>query len=299
VALEVSSLSFWYGGEEQVVLHDVDLKVPRGQFLALVGANGSGKTTLVKHFNGLLRPGRGEVRVAGRRTANRSIGELARQVGYLAQHPEHQIFGATVREELSFGPRNLGLASAEVEARVQDALTRFGLADVAERPPAILSYGLRRRVTLASLATLDSPVLALDEPTVGLDALGRRETLDWMAEAHAQGRTILLVTHDMALAAARAERVIVLHQGRIIADGLPDELFQGTALMGRASLVPPPVVALSQALQPLGLQGTCLTVDAFCEAYSSLMDSRSTPQPGQVDDVRPARPALDEHDPAL
>lgn len=273
VALEVADLWFWYR-ESEPVLRGVDLRVPRGQFVALVGANGSGKTTLVKHLNGLLRPRRGQVRVAGEDTDQRSVGELARQVGYLFQHPEQQIFSANVRQELAFGPRNLGLAPAEVKARVEGALARFALDAVADQPPAIMSYGLRRRVTLASLAAMDPPVLVLDEPTVGLDAPGRRETFDWLTELQADGRTIFLVTHDMALAAEYADRVLVLYQGQIIADGPPGVLFQQNHVLARASLVPPPVMALAQELQPNGLQGAGQTVDTFCAAYIALVEGR-------------------------
>lgn len=274
LALEANDLWFWYD-EDVPVLRGVDLGVPRGQFLALVGANGSGKTTLVKHFNGLLRPGRGQVQVGGQDAAGHSIGELARQVGFLFQHPEHQIFSPTVRQELAFGPHNLGLSPAEADSQVQAALDRFDLAAVADQPPAILSYGLRRRVTLASLAAADPSVLVLDEPTVGLDATGRQETFDWLAELHAKGRTILLVSHDMTLVGEYAERVVVLHSGQVLADRKPTEVFQRTDLLDLASLVQPPVVALAQALWPQGLPEDCLTVEAFCAAYCALVEDKA------------------------
>ena len=274
-ALEVTGLWFWYDDEDDPALRGLDLAIPQGQFVTLVGANGSGKTTLVKHFNGLLRPRRGKVRVAGGETAGRSVGELARKVGYLFQHPEQQIFGATVRQELAFGPRNLGLARTEVEARVEAALARFDLLTVADRPPAILSYGLRRRVTLASLAAMDPPVLVLDEPMVGLDAPGLCETFSWLVELHAQGRTILVVTHDMALAAEYADRIVVLHEGQIIGDGGPADIFEETDLLARASLTLPPLVALTQALRPYGLRGDALTLDAFCERFLALAEART------------------------
>lgn len=266
-ALEVAGLRFWYDDQNVPALRSVDLAVPRGQFVALVGANGSGKTTLAKHCNGLLRPKHGRVYVHGADAAGRSVGELARQVGFLFQHPEQQIFSATVRQELVFGPHNLGLPETEIETRVETALAHFALAAVAGKPPAILGYGLRRRVTLASLATMDPPVLVLDEPAVGLDAAGLRETFAWLAELHAQGRTILLITHDMALAAEHAERVVVLHQGQVIADETPAGIFCQPNLLARASLAPPPTVALAQALH---LTGNCLTVDAFCDEYVAL-----------------------------
>jgi energy-coupling factor transport system ATP-binding protein len=275
IALDVDGLWFWYDEENAPALRGLDLVIPRGQFAALVGANGSGKTTLVKQFNGLLRPRRGRVRLASEDTTGRTVGELARQVGYLFQHPEQQIFGSTVRQELAFGPRNLGLARAEVEARVEAALARFGLAAVADRPPAILSYGLRRRVTLASLAAMDPPLLVLDEPTVGLDAPGLRETFNWLVELQAQGRTILLVTHDMALTAEYADRLIVLHEGQIIGDGAPADIFEEADLLARASLTPPPLAALAGALRPYGLRGDALTLDAFCEQFLALAEART------------------------
>ncbi|MFN2184187.1 MAG: energy-coupling factor ABC transporter ATP-binding protein [Anaerolineae bacterium] len=275
--LEVSGLCYWYDDENAPVLHDLDLAVPRGEFLALVGANGSGKTTLTKHFNGLLRPRRGRVRVDGADTSGRSVGELSRQVGYLFQNPEQQIFSPTVRQELAFGPRNAGLSSAEVESRVRDALDRFRLGGVAGSPPAILSYGLRRRVTLASLAAMDPPLLVLDEPTVGLDAPGLAETFDWLAELHAQGRTIVLVTHDMSLAAEHADRIVAMRQGEIVASALPAELFRQQELLAQVSLAAPPVLSLARTLVPLGLSGTSLTVESFCDEYAALLKARALP----------------------
>ena len=275
--LEVSGLGDWYDDENAPVLHDLDLAVPRGEFLSLVGANGSGKTTLTKHFNGLLRPRRGRVRVDGADTSGRSVGELSRQVGYLFQNPEQQIFSPTVRQELAFGPRNAGLSSAEVESRVRDALDRFRLGGVAGSPPAILSYGLRRRVTLASLAAMDPPLLVLDEPTVGLDAPGLAETFDWLAELHAQGRTIVLVTHDMSLAAEHADRIVAMRQGEIIASALPAELFRQQELLAQVSLAAPPVLSLARTLVPLGLSGTSLTVESFCDEYAALLKARALP----------------------
>jgi cobalt transport protein ATP-binding subunit len=275
--LEVAALWFWYDDENTPVLRGLDMAVLRGEFLALVGANGSGKTTLTKHFNGLLRPRRGRVRVGGKDTAGRPVGELARHVGYLFQNPEQQIFSPTVRQEVAFGPRNLGLPSAEAESRVGHALDRFRLSAVADNPPAILSYGLRRRVTLASLAAMDPPVLVLDEPTVGLDARGLAETFDWLAELHAKGRTIVLVTHDMSLAAEHADRIVAMHQGQILASAPPAELFQQEALLSQASLAAPPVLRLARALVPFGMRGDNLTVESFCGEYAALIKGRAQP----------------------
>jgi cobalt transport protein ATP-binding subunit len=271
--LQIRDLWFWYQ-ESTPVLRGVDLAISRGEFVAIVGANGSGKTTLVKHLNGLLRPKRGQVQVEGEDAAHLSIGELAQRIGLLFQHPEQQIFSATVRQELAFGPHNLGLSPAVVSERVDAALARFDLSALAEQPPAILSYGQRRRVTLASLAAMDPAILVLDEPTVGLDAPGLHETFDWLAELHTRGHTILLVTHDMALAAEYAGRAVILHQGQILGDGPPAELFQQSELLARASLVPPPVMALANALRSCGLESKGLTVASFCDDYVAFLGRR-------------------------
>jgi energy-coupling factor transporter ATP-binding protein EcfA2 len=294
LALETTGLWFWYQ-QGSPVLQGIDLYVPSGQFLAIVGANGSGKTTLVKHFNGLLRPRRGQVKVRDQKTTGRSVGELARQVGFLFQHPEQQIFSASVRREVAFGPQNLGLAPAEVEARVDAALTRFDLLRIAESPPAILSYGIRRQVTLASLAAMDPPILVLDEPTVGLDARGVRETFAWLRELHAGGRTIVLVTHDMNLVAEYAERAVILSTGKILGDSQPATLFRQPDLLARASLRLPPVMALAEALRSRGLAGDALTVEAFCRAYAALLDTPSPAGgdgPGGTDAQAPVRKGL-------
>jgi len=281
--LEIAGLWFWYEDEAAPVLRGLDLAVERGEFLALVGANGSGKTTLTKHFNGLLRPRRGSVRVNGEDAGGRPVGELARQVGYLFQNPEQQIFGPSVHEEVAFGPQNLGLTAREVEARVEAALERFGLSDVAGSPPAIMGYGLRRRVTLASLAAMDPLILVLDEPTVGLDARGLAETFDWLAELQAQGRTIVLVTHDMALASKHADRVVVMCEGQILASAPPIELFQQRKLLLQASLAAPPVLELAQALMPWGMKGNSLTVGSFVDEYAALITTRAERGPGPAE----------------
>ena len=278
-ALEARDVWHRYGEGSSPVLHGVSLRVPPGQLVALVGANGSGKTTLAKQFIGLLRPWKGWVSVAGQDAAGLPVGELARQVGYLFQHPEQQIFSPTVQQEVAFGPKNQGLDAAEVQNRVASALSRFDLEPVAEHPPAILSYGLRRRVTLAALAALDSPILILDEPVVGLDARERRETLTWLRELHGQGRTILLITHDMGLVAEHAQRVLVLDGGRLLADVSPSKLFHQPELLAQASLSPPPVVALVRALQASGLPSAsvpdgAITIRGFVDWFAACVEGR-------------------------
>ncbi len=260
LAVDCANLSYAYQPHAPV-LSDISWQVPAGQFVALVGANGSGKTTLAKHLVGLLRARAGQLTVAGLDVAQRPVGELARHVGFLFQNAERQIFSATVREELAFGPRNLGLAADEIEQRVNQALVRFQLTDLAGHPPALLSFAARGRVTLAAVAALATPILVLDEPTVGLDPQAARLLVDWLVERHQAGVTVILVTHDLALVAAHAERVVVLHDGTILADGSPGEVLSQAALLATAGLEAPVLVRLAQRL---GLSAT--TADALAEA---------------------------------
>ena len=251
------------------VLAGVNLSVESGDFLAIVGQNGSGKTTLVKHFNGLLRPTHGRVLVLGQDTTGQSVGQLAQTVGYLFQNPDHQIFAPTVWEEVAFGPRNLGFSEGEVAARTTEALALFGLGDQADTPPAVLGYGLRRKVTLAAVWAMRPQILVLDEPTVGLDWRNTRALMEGVTDLNSQGHTIILVTHDMKLVAEFARRVLVLGEGRTLAYGPTRQLFQQDAILRQAFLAPPPITALAQRMRACGLRGDSLTVEEFYQEYTA------------------------------
>ncbi len=240
------------------VLHRIDLSIPRGQRVALMGDNGAGKTTLARHLIGLLRPIAGRVLVMGEDTAGCSVGHLARSVGLAFQSPELQIFSSTVRDEISFGPRNLGFDGQALDETMEETLDLFNLADMGEMSPSMLTFSARRMVALASIAAMRTPILVLDEPTVGLDALGQERVLRWLAERHRDGVTILLITHDAEIAAAFAERVIVMQAGRITADGTPSEVFARADLLAEAGLEPPFAVrlALARGRMPRGFDLT-------------------------------------------
>jgi len=260
------------------VLAGVDLSVEAGDFLAIVGQNGSGKTTLVKHFNGLLRPTSGQVLVLGQDTADQSVGQLARKVGYLFQNPDHQIFASTVWEEVAFGPRNLGFSEGEVTDRATEALALFGLGDQADTPPAVLGCGLRRKVTLAAVWAMRPQIMVLDEPTAGLDWRSIRALMEEVNNLNSQGHTIILVTHDMKLVAEFARQVLVLDEGRTLAYGPIRQVFQQETVLRQAFLIPPPITALARRMRlvlssaegPYGLRGDSLTVEEFYQEYSSL-----------------------------
>lgn len=274
LAIELENCSYRYDGAIPA-LREVSCSIEAGTWTGIIGQNGSGKTTMAKLCNGLLQPQEGRVRVMGQDIQGRPVGEVARQVGYLFQNPDHQIFAPTVREEIAFGLRNAGISGEEMEERIQEALSLFDLEPHADEPPATLGYGLRRQVTVASLFALRPSILILDEPTTGLDRGTTRSLFDRLAELHRAGHTILFITHDMRLVAERAERVLVLHRGELSLDASPRQVFAQPELMARISLAPPPVTRLSQKLRHLGIKGDHLTVEEFYREYVALLSGET------------------------
>lgn len=262
-ALAFLDLWFQYPDAE-FVLRGVDLAIARGSFVALMGANGSGKTTLAKHANGLLRPTRGRVLLDGRDIAREPTAQLAKRVGYVFQNPDHQLFAASVREELAFGLRNIGLSADAIQQCVSRTLDEFGLRAVADQPPAILNYGARRLVTLAAVWAMQPTLWILDEPTTGLDARHAELVMQHVRRAQQDGATILLISHDVERVAACAERVLIMSEGRVMGDGTPREIFADRQQLQAARLTAPPVTMLAQRLQWPVMP---LSVAEFVEAY--------------------------------
>lgn len=277
VCLAVKDLWFAYQNNTPA-LHGLSLAIEEGQFVALIGQNGSGKTTLAKHFNGLLRPTRGQVLLYGENVQKRPVSQLAQSVGYVFQNPDHQIFSATVRDELAAGPRNLGLSEAEVQQRVAEALIDFGLEPLADRQPALLSFGLRRKISIAAVYAMQTPILILDEPTTGLDHKSTTELMQLICRLHRQGRTILLITHDMRLVAEYAPRCVVLRQGQLLADDDTRTLFQQADVLQSTHLELPQISQLGRRLAPYGMSSPVLTVPEFCDAYNRLGVNHHLPE---------------------
>jgi len=267
----ITTEDVWYRYSDEIVaLRGISLEIPQGTFLAILGQNGSGKTTLVKHFNGLLRPAEGHVLVDGQDTSQRSIGQLAKSVGYVFQNPDHQIFCATTREELAFGPQNLDLLPEEVEQRTNETLELFGLAEHAEKPPALLGFGLRRKITIAAVYAMRPKILILDEPTTGLDWQSTLDLMLLLQNLHRQGHTILLVTHDMKVAAAFTERTLVLRDGQVLLHDDTRSVFCQSETLRQTQIEPPQIMQLANRLRPLGMPEGVLTVQECFDAYSRL-----------------------------
>jgi energy-coupling factor transporter ATP-binding protein EcfA2 len=239
--LALRRVSFAYAGAAPV-LSDFSLSFREGELTAILGPNGSGKTTLLKLLRGLLRPQAGEVwRAAGV------------QAGFVFQNPDYQIFAEEVGEEVALGPRQLGLAPGEVKRRVEEALTKVHLLDRAQEDPFSLTKGQRQCLAVAGVLALAPQVIILDEPTTGLDFKEQQDLLDLVAELHAQGCTIIMVTHSMWAAATYARRLVVLQDGRALLDGPTREVLAQEEILAEARLKPPAVVQLSRRLGFLAL----------------------------------------------
>lgn len=203
-----------------LALDHVDLAVEAGAFVVIAGANGSGKTTLLRHLNGLLRPTEGSVRVDGIAVA-KDPARARRRVGLVFQDVDTQLVGETVADDVAFGPENLGLARAEIDARVAAALDAMDLAGAADMPPHLLSGGQKRRLAIAGVLAMDPAIIAFDEPFSNLDYPGVRSVLRRMVDLHAAGKTLIVTTHDLDKVAAHADRLLVLDHGRLVLDGPP------------------------------------------------------------------------------
>lgn len=260
VAIEVDDVTFRYDVQAPDVLHGVSLRILQGEFVAMIGQNGAGKTTLAKTFNGLLKPTTGVVLAGGIDTRTATVGQLARSVGYVYQNPDHQIFAQRVRAEVAFGPNNLRLGEAEVANRVQEALELVQLVDHADDFAFSLGRGQRQKLAVASVLAMRPPTLVVDEPTTGLDQKGARGILDLLSQWNRDGRTIIVITHDMTLVAERIPRTVVVAGGEIIADGPTREVLSDSDLLARAYLRPPQVTRVAQRLAGYGIAPDVLTV---------------------------------------
>jgi cobalt/nickel transport system ATP-binding protein len=225
--LDLRSVAFAYPDGHQA-LFGVDLQVQRGERVAVLGPNGAGKTTLVLHLNGILQPGAGTVSVSGLPVVRDNLQEIRRRVGIVFQDPDDQLFMGSVREDVAFGPRNLGVRGAELDRKVMDALDMVGMADFADRPPHHLSFGQRRRVAVATVLVMEPEIIVLDEPSSNLDPASRRELADILTGLEV---TLMMVTHDLPYALQLCPRAIVLSDGIVAAQGTTFDILTDDALM--------------------------------------------------------------------
>lgn len=255
--LTLEAVSYRYPESGALALDGVDLHIVTGERIALVGQNGSGKTTLARHLNGLLRPTSGRVLHDGNDVARRTVAELARSVGLAFQDPDRQIFRGSVRSEAEFGPRNLGIRGDALRAAVDAALAEVGLDGEAGTNPYDLGVSRRKLLALASVQAMGTPVLVLDEPTTGQDLRGVEIVRRVIDQAHAEGRTVIAISHDMGFVAETFDRVVVLRGGKVILDATPASAFaEGSWEALRSTYLEPPLPALVGSRLGLGATAT-------------------------------------------
>lgn len=241
-AVQFKGVEFTYPDGSRA-LKGIDLTVHVGERVAVLGPNGSGKTTFVLHMNGILRPSAGSVIIDGVVISQQSLADVRRRVGIVFQDPDDQLFMPTVRQDVAFGPANLGHAGKDLEARVNVALEAVSITDVADRPPHHLSFGQRRRAALATVLSMDPTVLVFDEPSANLDPVARMELA---AVIEAEKRTVVVVTHDLLYAAELCPRAVIIDDGAIVADGPTLELLGDAELLGAHRLALPRFATIPQ-----------------------------------------------------
>ena len=257
--ISVEHLAYAYPAVENQpelpIFEDLNLTVEQGSFVAILGANGCGKSTLAKHFNAILLPTGGKVYVSGIDPSNpERILSVSRRVGMVFQNPDNQIVANVVEEAVAFGPENLGVAAPEIRRRVNNALKQVGMYDYREHAPHLLSGGQKQRIAIAGVIAMEPKCIVLDEPTAMLDPKGCREVIDTIASlSREKGITVVLITHHME-EAAKAQRVVVLHKGKVAADGTPGEVFSQVALLHSLGLAAPESVELSWELNKQGFE---------------------------------------------
>jgi len=243
--IKVTDARYVYSNGAVLALDGVSLEIPEGQSVGIVGQNGSGKTTLTKLLNGLLKPTSGSIVVDGKDTAKNSVQQMSSTVGYVFQNPNHQLFASSVTAELAFGPTNLKLPPEEITERIAHALEFFDIKQYADMHPYRLSFPLRKLVGIASVFTMGPKVFVLDEPTTGQDHQTTKVINQLIHRLQDRGSTVICVSHDMPLLADVSERMIVMWNAKIIADGGAREVFGNTEVMERTHIAPPQVTQIS------------------------------------------------------
>jgi energy-coupling factor transport system ATP-binding protein len=249
--IEVEDVYFTYPNGIEA-LKGISLTIKNGEFVAIMGQNGAGKTTLVKHFNGLLKPTKGKVSIDGVETTKVSVATLARKVGFVFQNPDHQLFSETVEDEIAFALKNFGFKETVIKKRVSWALNLLGLTKYRKTSPFMLSGGERKRVALASVLAWDPKILILDEPTIGQDYQQKEKLRQFILQLKAQRKTIIIVTHDVEFVAECNPRVILMREGKIVADGEASKILTTPEVLNQAFIVPPQIAQIFFQLSDLG-----------------------------------------------
>ena len=261
--IEIKDVYYTYPNGVEAI-RGVSLTIEYGERVAIVGQNGAGKTTLVKHMNGLVKPSKGTVLVGGWNTKDRSVAKMASRVGYVFQNPDTQLFSPTVEEEVEFGPKNLGFEAEKVKRLVDSSLETTGLQDQRRVNPYDLSPTWRKMVALASILAMDNPVVILDEPTTGQDAIHVRLIGSIVDQLNQRGKTVITISHDIDFCVEHFNRIVVMGQGQVLLDGPVLEIITQEEILATTFVDPPQLTRLGKAL---GLDQPVYTRDGFLDAY--------------------------------
>ena len=259
--ISFNNVHFTYPGDDDETLRGIDLEIEEGSFVAVLGHNGSGKSTLAKHMNAILVPDEGKVTVAGLDTADENgIIDLRRNIGMVFQNPDNQIVANVVEDDVAFAPENLGVTPEEIRKRVDDALRQVGMYELRKHAPHLLSGGQKQRVAIAGVIAMQPKIIVLDEPTAMLDPQGRAEVVSTVSKlCREKGMTVILITHHMD-ECVDADRLVVMSNGRIVADGSPEKVFSMVELMEKEGLTVPET---TRVLYELRGQGIDVPLDAL------------------------------------
>ena len=249
--IEAKNVHYSYPSNVEA-LKGVSLTIKDGEFIAIMGENGAGKSTFVKHFNGLLKPTSGTVLVDGVETTKTSVASLARNVGFVFQNPDHQLFCETVEEEIAFALKNFGFAADVVEKRVTWALELLSLTQYRKTSPFLLSGGERKRVALASVLAWNPKTLILDEPTIGQDHEQKEKLTQFIMQMQAQGKTVVIVTHDVEFVAECNPRVVLMKEGQIVTEGIGKDILTYPPILEVSSIVLPQIAQVFTKLSSIG-----------------------------------------------
>lgn len=261
--IQIEDLFFTYPSGVEA-LRGTSLTIEAGEQVAVVGQNGAGKTTLVKHLNGLLRPTRGKVRIGDWLTVDHSVAQLAARVGYVFQNPDDQLFKSNVHDEICFGPANLGFPTERVERLIRETAALLGLTDQLDVNPYDLTPTWRKRVAMAAIIAMDTPVVILDEPTTGQDYRSIQDLAEVIQYLRDQDKTVIAISHDIDFVAENFNRVIVMGEGRVLLDGRADQVFPQEEILSSTYVQAPQLARLGNRL---GLGQVVYTVEGFLNAY--------------------------------
>ncbi len=272
--IEAQDIYFTYPNGVQA-LKGISLTIRNGEFVAIMGQNGAGKTTLVKHFNGLLKSTKGKVLIDEVDTKKVSIATLARNVGFVFQNPDHQLFSETVEDEIAFALKNFGFKENITKRRVTWALNLLGLTQYRKTSPFMLSGGERKRVALASILAWNPKILILDEPTIGQDYQQKEKLRQFILQMKAQRKTIIIVTHDVEFVAECNPRVLLMLDGKIVADGEARKVLTNPEILTQASIVPPQIAQIFLQLPNLELPKNVIDIYEAQEILLKILEKKA------------------------